>query len=430
MSDRIARHSRACLVLWWFAAGPAAETTLSQARPAIALEEALARTIAGNPDLASFGYRIDAARGRLAQANIAPNPELDLAVTDAFGSDDFRGLKSVESTLTIAWVLERGIRRRQVDAAVADVSLHELEARIVQLDAAAETARRFLACLAYQARLDNALQAIRLAEETVEAVRGRVAAGGAAQAELSRAQAGLVRARILEDDYAHELLSAYHRLSAQWGATEPDFARATGDVQALPAVKPLEALLSRVQTNPDLALFMSRQRLAEAELRIAQARSRPNWQVRAGIRRIEATNDLALAGGITVPLGTRGRHLGRIAETRAEVARARGEAQAGRVRIETALFVLYQELRHDVDVAASLRDRVIPLLENALDNTRRAYELGRSSYLDLSAVQAELLQVNSELLETSVDAHGLVVEVERLTGVPLLSPAEAPRDRP
>ncbi|MDD9997929.1 MAG: TolC family protein, partial [Rhodospirillaceae bacterium] len=92
-------------------------------------------------------------------------------------------------------------------------------------------------------------------------------------------------------------------------------------------------------------------------------------------------------------------------------------------RIETALFVLYQELLHDVEVAATLRDRMLPLLESALADTRRAYELGRTSYFELSTLQSELLQARNELLETSIDAHGLVVEIERLTGVPVVSPA-------
>ena len=425
MLDRFARHSRACLVLGWIAVMGAAPAALSQPRPAIALEEALARTIEHNPALAAFGYQVDAARGRLQQANIAPNPVLEVGIADALGSDDFRGVRSAETTVSIAWVLERGVRRRQVDAAVADVSLHELEARIMQLDAAAETARRFLAGLAFQARLANAAEGIRVAEETVQAVRARVAAGGATQAELSRAEAGLVRAQLIEEDYNHELVSAYHRLGEQWGKPEPDFESVSGEVRRPPTIEPLETLLARAEMNPDLAVFMSRRRLSETELHIAQARSRPDWVVHAGVRRIESSDDLALVGGITVPLRTRDRYLGRIAETRADMARALGEAQAARVRIETALFVLYQELLHDIHVAATLRDRVIPLLESALDDTRRAYELGRSSYFELSAVQSELLQANNELLDASIDAHGLVVEIERLTAVPVLAPPEA-----
>ena len=425
MLDRLARNSWACPTLWLLAVAAAAQTALPPTLPSITLDEALARTLDANPALAANGYRIDAALGRVQQANVGPNPVFDLAMNDALGTGDFRGVRGAETTLSIIWVLERGVRLRQIDAALADVSLHEVEAQIMQLDTAAETARRFLACLAFQARLVNAAEAIRLAGQAVEAVRARVAAGGATQAELSRAEAALVRAQLLEEDYEHELVSANHRLSEQWGETRPDFGRAVGNVQALPAVEALETLQSRVDRNPDIAFFMSRRRLAEAELHVAQARSRPDWQLRTGVRRIEATDDLALVGEITVPFGTRDRHLGRIAETFADMARASGDARTTRVRIETALFVLYQELLHDVDVAATLRDRMIPLLESALADTRRAYELGRTSYFELSAVQSELLQTRNELLETSIGAHGLVVEIERLTGVSVLSPAGA-----
>ena len=422
MLDRFAQYFRAWLALWTFALVAAAQTAVAQTLPSVTLDEALARTLDANPALAANGYRIDAAFGRFEQAGVAPNPVLDLAINDALGTDDFRGVRGVETTLSIIWSLERGVRLRQIDAARADISLREVEAQVMHLDAAAETARRFLACLAFQARLVNSAEAIRLAEQTVEAVRARVAAGGATQAELSRAEAGLVRAQLLEEDYEHELVSANHRLSEQWGETQPDFGRVAGDVQVLPAVEPLETLRSRVDANPDIAFFMTQRRLAEAELNVARARSRPDWQLRAGVRRFEATDDFAVVGEITVPVGTRDRYLGRIAETFADMARASGDARATRVRIETALFVLYQELLHDVAVAAILRDRLIPLLASALADTRRAYELGRSSYFDLSAVQSELLQARNELLETSIDAHGLVVEIERLTGVPILSP--------
>ena len=434
MLDRFARHFRACPVHWTLTlatAAAAATVALPQTPPSatplpsVTLDEALTRTLDANPALAANGYRIDAAWGRFEQARIAPGPMLDLALNDALGTGDFRGVRGAEATLSIVWILERGVRLRRIDAATADISLREVEAQVMHLDAAAETARRFLACLAFQARLVNAAEGIRLAEQTVDAVRARVAAGGATQAELSRAEAGLVRAELVEEDYEHELVSANHRLSEQWGETQPDFGRAAGDVQALPAVEPLETLQSRVDANPDIAFFMSQRRLAEAELHVAQARSRPDWQLRAGVRRIEATDDFALVGEITMPLGTRDRHLGRIAETFADMARASGDAQATRVRIETALFVLYEELLHDVHVAAALGERLIPLLESALADTRRAYELGRSSYSELSAVQSELLETRNELLETTIDAHALVVEIERLTGVPVLSPASA-----
>jgi len=421
----IARNLSVCLCLSMLTALAWAQTESSANRSTLSLPEALARTMARSPELVAFGYQIEAAEGRLRQAGLAPNPELGVVVEDMFGTDALRGMDSAETTVTLGWVLERGVRERLVDTASAGVSLRTLDAEIVRLDTAAETARRFVDCLAYQARLLNAIEAVRLAEETVEAVKVRVAAARALDAELARAEAELVRAELLKADYEHELLSAYHRLSAQWGEPQPDFGSVSGELESLPVVEPLATVLSRAEQNPELIRFMSQQRLNEAELRLAEAQSRPSWRVYGGLRRIEQTDDFALVGGITVPLAVRNKNEGRIAEARANVAGADAEASAARVRLETELFVLYQELRHQTETAGRLREDMVPRIERALADTRRAYELGRYSYFEWSVVQAELLEATNALLEASIGAQQIVIEIERLTGVQLVLPATA-----
>ena len=419
-----------CLWLAMSATAASAQDVTPTGLAALTLDEALVRTVSANPGLVAVGYQIDAAEGRLRQAQIPPGPELDLALQDVFGMDRHRGLRSAEATASIAWVLERGVRERRVSAARAGVALSSVDAEIARLDAAAETARRFLASLAFQERLRNAMEAVRLSEETVAAVRDRVEAGSALEAELARAEAELARAALDQEHDEHELVSAYHRLSAQWGETEPDFAAVAGDVAALPFIEPFEALLARADGNPELARFMSRQRLAEAELRVAEARSRPDWRASAGLRRVEATDEFVLVGTIAIPLRTRGRNLGQLAEARADIARTEAEAAATRVDLETALFVLHQELNHNLQLAAGLRDEVIPRLQSALADTRRAYELGRYGYFEWSVVQGELLQANSDLLEASLGAHQVVIEIERLTGVQAALPPEPQRGAP
>lgn len=383
----------------------------------IDLDAALARALAENPDLVAFGYELEAAEGRVQQAGLRPNPELGVTVEDAFGNDTNRSIERAETTVTLGWLLERGVRARIVDAARADLSLHMANADVMRLDVGAETARRFLACLASQERLRIATLAVQQAEETVRLVAERVAAGRALEAELARAQADLVRTELVREEHEHEKLSAYHRLSAQWGQTEPDFSSVRGDLLTLPALEPFEALLSRVDTNPEQARLLSEQRLAEAGLRLAEARRRPSWEVSAGIRRFELTDDFAFVGGVTIPLPVRDRNQGRIAEARAEVERTRAERTANRVRIETALFVLYQELDYKLRRAARLEADVLPRLERALVDTRRAFELGRSGYFEWRVVQAELLEARNDRLDASVGAHEIVIEIERLTGV-------------
>ena len=422
MFCRIIRSLSICLCLSMLSLAVYAQSEPLENRAAINLSEALTRTIAKNPDLTVFGYQIEAAEGRLQQAGLAPNPEVGVIVEDVFGSDDFSGVDSAQATVTLGWILERGKRQRRIDAAHADVMLRTIEAEIMRLDVAAETARLYLICLAYQARLLKASEAVTLAQETAAAIGVRVTASRTPEADLARAEANLARAELLEEDYQHELLSAYHQLAAQWGQTQPDFGSVAGDPSTLPVAEPFETLLANAEENPELIQFMSQQRLNESELLLAQERARPNWQVYTGLRRFETTDDIAFVGGIRIPIAVRNRNQGQIAEARANIAHTEAQTTAASIRVKTSLFVLHQELIHDLHLANRLAEDVIPRIERALTDTKRAYELGRYSYSELSTVQSELLEANNDLLEASVDAHRIIIEIERLTGVQFTAP--------
>jgi cobalt-zinc-cadmium efflux system outer membrane protein len=413
MSIPSPRHARA--VFWLSVLANAAPAFGQQAE--LSLAEALDRTLERNPDLVALGYGRQGAEGQVQQSRLKPNPDLHVALQDVLGTDSYRGVDSAETTVSLEWVLERGVRQRMIDAAQSGVDAYAANIEVHRLDEAAETARRYVECMLLQGRLVSRGEGVRLAEQTVGAVRRRVEATRAPQAELARAEAELARAEILREDVEHELSSAYRELAAQWGETRPSFASVAGELGPLPMLEPLEAIIARVDANPVLLHFASQQRFDEAQLRLEEARSRPSWRVSGGLRRFEGTDDQALVAGLTVPLAWKNRNQGRIAEARANVARTDAEASAARVDIETSLFVLYQELNHDVEVAGRLARDIIPRIETALDGTRRLYEAGSYSYLELALVQSQLLDAREELLSVTADAHTLVIEIERLTGV-------------
>ena len=426
MWELLTRQIGACLFLLLFSAIIRAESGLVTDGRTINLNEAVARTLLRNPELIAFGHQIQAQDGRVLQAGLAPNPELSFTVENALGTGEFKGFDSAEATLSIAWILERGVRQRRLDTARAGVSLLTVEADIMRLDAAAETARLFLSCLSNQVRMVSANEAVQLAQETVNAIQKRVKAGKSPQADLSRAQAELARMKLNQEDIEHELLSASRRLAAQWGETEPGFTRVSGNLLTLPNTESFATLKTRIDQNPEFARFLSKQRLGEAELRLAEAQRKPNWRVSAGVRRLEFFNDEALVANITIPLTLRNRNQGGIAEARANLAQTEADAIAARIRIETSLFVIYQELQHSLHRAKAFRNEIIPRIEQAMTDTRSAYERGRYSYLEWRTAQEDLLAARSALVDASVDAHLNVIEIERLTGVRIAQPATSP----
>ncbi len=414
----------ACALLLLFVATVRANPSADGS--AVSLNDAIARTLERSPVLVAFDYQIEAQEGRALQSGLRPNPELRVSVEDALGTGALEGFDLAETTLSLAWVLERGKRERRVDAARAGVSLLEVDAEIRRLDAAAETARRFLDSLAIQERLVLSDDAIRLAEQTVTNVGQRVRAGRTPEADLARAEAELARVRLDREDLGHELLSSNRRLAAQWGDTRPEFTRVRGGVNELPTPGSFASLVARIDGNPTVARYLSEKRLREAELRLAAAEARPDWQLSAGVRRLEQLNDQALVAGITIPLATRNRNQGRIAEARARLAMADADRTATRVQIETQLFALHQELLHSLHRAATLRDEILPRVQRALADTERAYAAGRYGYFELRVVQAEVLAARTALIEASIDAHRHVIEIERLTGTTLSSSVAQP----
>ena len=405
----------------WIVCIVVTSTSSASEHVTIDLEEAIGRTLARNPNLVAFGYQMEAQRGRLTQSELRPNVELGVVVENVLGAGDFTGVDGAEATFSLAWVLEHGKRNRRIAAASAGVSLVESQAEIVRLDAAAETARRFLASSANQERLKRTREAVESAEQTVTAVAERVRAGRTPDADLARAEAHLARVRLAHEDIEHELITSMHRLSAQWGETQPSFDRVVARIDLLPGADGFAALLVRIEQNPDLSTYFTEHRLREAELRLAEAQAKPNWRLSAGIRRLERTSDQAFVAGITIPLATRNRNQGRIAEARAKLSRTDAEKTAKRIELETRLYVLYQEYQHSLHRISVLAEEVMPRIEKALADTQTAYSTGRYGYLELQLAQTEVLEARTALVEARVNANERLIEIERLTGTTLSS---------
>jgi cobalt-zinc-cadmium efflux system outer membrane protein len=385
----------------------------------LTLSEVLARSAAQNPELAVLDFEAGAQEGRVRQAGARPAPEVGVLVENAFGSGARSGFDSAETTLSIGYAIERGARERRLDIANAATLVLGAEIQIRRLDIAAETARRYLDVLSNQARVTQTRSASELGGQSLQAVQARVRAAKVPPAEEARAQAQLARLHLDEEHAEHELLTARQRLAAMWGSLEPDFEAVSGNLLALPALEPFETLRPRLQGNPLFARFVNEKRLRESEVRMAEMRRRPPWQLTAGVRRFEDLGDHAFVLGLTVPLSSPSGASGARAEARANADAVGAKESATRVQLDVELFALYQELRHAYAEVETLRTEVLPKMEEAARQSRYAYERGRYGYVEWVGAQRELLDSQRALHEAAADAHRLRIEIERLTGTAL-----------
>jgi len=391
----------------------------------LSLAMAIERTLAGNPELTVYAHRQRAQLARAMTAALRPPLELRAEVQDAFGTGRTSGFDTAETTIALSQVLELGNQRGlRVAAARAGGGLIDAERAAAELDVLTEVTRRFIHVATDQEHLTLTARATALAEESVAAAATRVAAARAPEVELRRARIALARAAVEQEHAEHELLSSRRRLAAMWGERELTAERAAADLYALPAVDSFEALLARLEDNPDFARFASTARLRDAELRVAEARARSSVTMNAGVRFLQDTNDQAFVFGVTLPLQARARARGAIAEAEALRATTDAERTAHLVQAEAQLFELYQELRHSLTEAEMLRTDVLPEMEAALEATRYAFERGRYSYLEWVDAQRELVDVQRALIEAAANAHLYRAEIERLTGESLAPPSE------
>ena len=390
-----------------------------EAQP-LTLSAAIERTLASNPDLGVYVHRQGAQQARVDTAALPPPFELSADVEDAFGTGRASGFDTAETTFAFSKVIELGDKRElRVDGARQAADLVAAERAAAEIDLLAEVARRFIHVAADQEHLALTGRATALAEETVAATGERVAAARAPDVELRRARVALARAEIEREHAEHELLSSRRKLAAMWGAGEPDFDEAAGDLFTLPEIESFESLLARLGDSPGFLRFASEARLRDAELRVAEAQARADLTVHAGLRFLHESDDEALVFGITRPVGAAARAEGAARAAAAMRAQTDAELESHRVRAEAQLFELHQELRHALTESDVLGNTVIPEMQAALEDTRYAFDRGRYSFLEWVDAQRELIDVERARIDAAANAHLFLVEIERLTGEPM-----------
>jgi len=404
------RELKCFAVLWLLTV-----STCSAAEERISLQIAIEWSLQNHPELAVSLAKIDAASGAIIQSALADPPVLSIEADDFFGSGSAQELDSLETTLSLSFLNNKSLRESEVGFAKANMDVSKAFLSVLRLDVAAETARHYLGLLGNQALCKIRGDAVSLAEETHEIVSRRVDAGRSPPAELSLAKAEQLMARVMLDDCRHEVDVSRYRLLAQWQHSR-EIGELVGDIYGLPKLPGYKVLKNSIENNPDLALYINRQRLVESKLVIAEQKRKAPMRYSVGARYRGSTDDFALVAGVDIPLAWRNQNQGSIQAASAEVSASQAESVVLRSELNESLFSLYQGAFHSVEVATILRDEVLVTMREAEKQTRDAYVLGRYGYQELRAVQKELLDVRYQLLDASLSAQLQHIEIERLLG--------------
>ncbi len=389
----------------------------SIANESMTLQQAVVRTMAQHADLKPYVYRQQAMDARVKQAAVSAPTTLDIQIEDALGSGDFSGLSALQTTLSIAWLLDDDLVDARIAQARQQGQTYSVEKQIKALDLASETAHLFITLLSQKEQLKLAQQAQSQSKRILTEIAKRVTAGRLNKVDQLRAKAALSKRELVVEDLQHEIEATKSQLAAQWQGNS-NFTP-IGSLINLPPLKSLASSARQLKNNPRFVLFATRQRVLQSEIALALVQNKPAWQVRTGVKRNEQVDDFSLMAGISIPLGSSTRTQGEISALKANQQEQKSQAEAWLQRAHTQALVLTHKLKHNRHVVEGLEQQTIPALIEASEQAHAAYQQGSYRYTDWAAVKQELLDAQFELINAYTNIQLLNIELERLTGASL-----------
>lgn len=372
---------------------------------------ALAEAVAPSVEAAQAGVRAtDASR---AVAGLRPNPTINGGLEYFGGGGDFRSVRSAEATVGLALPIELGGKRSaRIGVATAQGEQSRIALAMAAADLRLAVTQAYIEATATERRVVTAREQAGIADEAARAANVRVRAGSASPIEQQRADVLKINA-----DAAVERAQ---RLA--------EVARGNlGRRIARPVTEPFDfAWFDRVQgygpassqdATGSLALVAARAGLtiAEAQVHLAQSQRIPDVTVSAGARRLQASDNVTAAFGVSIPIPLFNNGTAAIIQARAQ----RDQADALRRAAELDSAQAVAGVRAEVATAAvTARTASGPALTAATEAARIArigYREGKFGQLDLLDAERTLSETRTAAIDALAAYHDAQARLERLT---------------
>jgi len=395
----------------------------------LTVEEAVARALAENPELRALRTEIDAARGRLRQAGLRPNPMLELGgQKNVTGPDN-----NVNVGLSLPLDLN-GRKEGRVGVAEREIEMKQAQVSDRERRLAAEVRMKAGELLAVRRNLDVTRDLLETNRKALGLIRERVRRGAAPAldeslllVEVNRLEAslGILDSRV-------EILGFQLKLLA--GMPPSEALALQGELNSRPVALDRTAGLQRALAGrPDLVIARAEAAMARAKIRKEEAEGRWDASVNVGYMRQDfgfGLNGLTdrggtrpiqdtfhyVGGGVTITLPVRNRNQGNIAAAEAEAQGADRKREAAELTIRqevTAAFTQLEAAQRSLEIyTRGVRD----VAQRNLGVVRQTYELGRVPFLEVIAEQRRYIDIELGYTDSLKLVYDANVEIERAVG--------------
>ena len=386
---------------------------------AVTLDGAVAQALRNNKDLRAAYFEVGKARGRLLQAGLWPNPELELAgTTDRPFNNDKEGVLSAEfmQGFPLAGRLRLARNVGRVDVARAMVEIRNRERLLI-----GEVQKAFIEVLAAGERTAFREAQVRSGQERVVLAGQRLAAGQASSVESNTAQIEIVRLQqeiaLIEVDRSTALNAL--RLRAGLAPEAPLSLEGTlGEIAQRLAAAPVPAAAALLR--PDVQELVLAGDRARADALLARAEAWENIRVGLGVEReTEAvdtggTESMGFLGlRVSVPLPLWNRNQGRVEEQIATALQAGAQVEALKLTIRSEVETARERARLLKGVLGSYTQQALPLLQQTTETLRSGYTTGQTGLAEI--VQSRLQQFSLQASQVEAQRNYALALVDLQT---------------
>ncbi len=369
-----------------------------------------------HPALQAGQARIDAAESAIQTARGRLNPEA--AILAGKQTEQGPGGRSnVVPLMTFSQQLELGaLRPTRIQVAERNLATTRFLYGETRLSLLSQVRRSFFEVLRRDAEIGLADGNLRLVEDLRNRIQVRVDVGESGRLELVRAEAEVASARTQASSARLRRVASAAQFSIAIGGSLEDNVQLQGALDPAVKLSPLSELRTEVLgKHPAIAAARSEVGRAEATIEYEKALRRPQPSLRVEVDMSGPT----YRAGLSIPLPTRNRREGPIAEAVADLRALRAISSARELELMTALDSAYERYELANQQVELLTAGPLRAAEAALTAAETAYQLGERGILEVLDAQRLLRGVRQDFLTAEYDRQASLIDLDELRVVDL-----------
>lgn len=395
----------------------------------LSLDSAIRRALTNNRELAAAALGPEAARGRVEQAGLRPNPSFDAGAEDDLLTGN-RGVRKFDLGFSQAIPLGGRLREAQAVARVGIGSaVADLDNR--RRTIAGEITKVFVDVLVFDRHIALREQIIEANRRLVELSRGRAQVGEVSAVEVNAAALELAKLDQERAAFIADRLNRLQDLKLLLGASPGEVLEPSGDLDTvITHLAETSDGAPSTWNRADLrAATLVIERL-DAEQRLARAEVKGDVIVGGTYsfeRGRDGDADNLVGARVSIPLPIRNKNQGRMRELRAERTRAQREVEALQLTIDAEVAAARQRSAQLQKILESYGTAVVPLGEKAERDLAAAYQQGQvplfqviQSQQQRLALATGALQIRAAYAEALADLQTATGRNPRLVNPPIL----------